>query len=441
MHCKIWRLRAKVFLFVLFLFFWLIMWLLEYFKTLYSWFSESLSHGAQASSSHSQIASHLKTTPKLSYKEREEQRRLLKKKKKQLQCSSIKPKLDSYTLPEVKKNQTSLLSPLSLILHDKNVDILTDRQPQCVDNYIFSTCIAELHENIKQLNQRLSLDAYLFGSANYKVLPNDLDILIPNIKTCKDKKKVRKLIHLMESQCGAVLVRDRFTGAAGYKTGNRFVIPIAWNGIKIDFIISSEGYAEHAKQLDFTVGAMYFDLLHKKMHHFSKYKTLVALDRRKLDTVIDPVLSFERDPSRILRAVRLIANEGFSFSPRCYDALHILFSGGRNAFESMNIDKFYQQLSYLCTPQHRERNIECLIQLNLFLPLFTWLHKQVGPKREYYMAQFEPYAFQLGLLSPIQLLYQAPYHSGFFTFSPISEGHSAPLSPAGMFSSSINSPT
>ena len=179
-------------------------------------------------------------------------------------------------------------------------------------------------------------------------------------------------------------------GSIGYKKANRFVVPMVWNGFKIDFIVSEDGIIEHSKKMDFTVGAMYFNLRQKKMYHIRPLTTLLDLDAKRLQTIGDPLESFTADLSRIFRGVRLVAAEGFHFSQECQQAINTLFAGRKNPFNQMNTGKLFQQLDLLFSSNYAAYNIDILFQMGLLVKLHSRLMELAYCGGGIYLQQLQP---------------------------------------------------
>ena len=228
-----------------------------------------------------------------------------------------------------------------------------------------------LIDRISDIFNQSECEGYLFGSSNYKEIeaPHDFDILIENIRTEQDKANVRTLIQCFKSQGGVVTAHDVF-GNEGYKTGNRHVIPVLWKEWKIDFIVSEKNVVEHSNMMDFTVGALYFNLKQKNMYRITGLSTVSDLKHKRISTIFSPLISFLDDPSRIFRAIRLMACEGFHLSKECDDAIRILFSGEKNLFLTMKPGKLFQQIQLLLSSGHEEKNMSLLNYYGLFFKLF-----------------------------------------------------------------------
>ena len=246
----------------------------------------------------------------------------------------------------------------------------TYRKPPCYINHFPSINL------INQLSTHFinsGCEGYIFGSTNYKQneLPHDVDIVIENIN--KDEARMKFDALLVSFQHRGAIVTENKDGSFGYKKPNRFVVPMEWGRFKIDFIVSEHDILEHSKKMDFTVGAMYFNLRQKKMYYISPLTTLVDLDAKRLQTIGDPLESFTADLSRMFRGVRLVAGEGFHFSKKSQRAINRLFAGSSNPFNQMSTGKLFQQLDLLFSSRYPAYNIQILCDMGVFFKLHSRL--------------------------------------------------------------------
>ena len=274
--------------------------------------------------------------------------------------------------------------------------IPTHIKPPCYKNNYFLRSLINL---MSEVFKKSPIKGYLFGSSNYKISesPNDSDVILEKIISKQDKAQVDALIQEFKALGGQVTVHDQ-RGEEGYRTGNRHVIPMLLMGWKIDFIISEKTILEHSQMMDFTIGALYFDLAQKKMFRVSGM----------IRTVIDPIISFYEDPSRIFRAIRLMASEGFYLSPASHQAILFLFSHQQNLFACMKPGKLFQQLDLMFDSGHIEAIIAIFYKLGLFYPLFQCvsnLYEQGGYR---YIPHLQAYDNQQ------RYMYVVPYAQCFF---------------------------
>ena len=283
----------------------------------------------------------------------------------------------------------------------------TNRQPPC---YRTNRYLHDLLDLMSDNFIQSECEGYVFGSTNYKKieLPHDFDIILENIRSSHDRLNVDALIQRFKDQGGEVTARDE-RGIDGYRTGNRHVIPMTWKQWKLDFILSAGTVVDHSKQMDFTVGALYFNLRQKKMYRVAPFTTLFDLDRKRLCTITDPMVSFAKDPSQIFRAVRLMAAEGFHLSTDCDDAIRALFADDNNPFNSMKVGKFFQQLQLLFNSGYERENVAIMYHLGLFFKLFDRV-QELGRQGGYrYVSRLEPYYYRYVYPLQPQPVYFVPH--------------------------------
>ncbi|MDF1684432.1 MAG: hypothetical protein P1U36_07205 [Legionellaceae bacterium] len=263
------------------------------------------------------------------------------------------------------------------------------RLPKC---YEANPHLRTLLEQYSGVFITCGIDGYVFGSSHYKKNPGDFDILIPNISTNAGKERLMQLIRMIESQ-GGVALRDKTTGELGYKKPNRHVIPITWQGWKTDLIIEAGDFIEHAKRLDYTIGALYFSLRTKKTYCMKGFSSLTDLDDKILRTIDDPYESFKRDPSLIFRGIRLCALEDFTFSPECLAAMRTLFVEEKNNIfiSSMNYGKLCQQLNLMFSTPEETIILDKFKELNLLPKLSQSIHELPEKSRNSYVVSLMQY--------------------------------------------------
>jgi hypothetical protein len=277
--------------------------------------------------------------------------------------------------------------------------------PKC---YETNLALKNLLDQMCEIFKDLPIEGYLFGSANYKQNPGDFDVLLPNIKTDADKEHVMQLIQIFEAQ-GGIASRDNITGELGYRTGNRYVIPVTWKNWMIDFIISEQDFIQHAKTLDFTIGAMYFSLRDKKMFYMKQCSPFEDLHNKIIRTIGDTHTRFQNDPSLIFRGIRLCATENFYFSYECIYAIsHAFFEESNNLFMRLKRGKLYQQLNLILTSDSEQAMWNIFYNLNLFYKLWDCLLTLPPGSGEQYISRLQNHlCLRLPEVPP-------PYQPGFF---------------------------
>ena len=337
---------------------------------------------------------------------------------------SMSPSTLTMSLSEVTSAESSFFSPSPesighpVLMCEEGLRLVsTYRQPPCYTKNDYLHTLLDLMSDIFNHSE---CEGYVFGSTNYKKieLPHDFDILLENIQSNQDRAKVDALIQRFKEQGGVVTARDD-RGIDGYRTGNRHVIPMEWKHWKLDFILSPGTVVDHSRYMDFTVGALYFNLRQKKMYRVEPFSTLSDLDRKRISTIIDPMISFSDDPSRIFRAVRLMATEGFHLAADCDYAIRTLFAGDKNPFNTMKAGKFFQQLQLMFSSGHERENIAIFYQLGLFFKLYNRVDELAGRGGYRYLLRLQPY--YSGYVSPFspQPVFFVPYIVPGFFAAPV----------------------
>lgn len=179
---------------------------------------------------------------------------------------------------------------------------------------------------------------YMYGGANFNENPADLDLCILKIRTPDDMARVNQLIEHM-IKLGAQVPKNKSKNEYGYHDNGRHTICMTWANVKIEMTLSpKEHFSEFTDNLDYSVCAMGYHFVHKKVIQRVGLDGWADIDTRTLNTIANPIDVFTRDPSRILRGIRLIAMKNFVFSVSCLEALNILFDGERNLFLAEHIE-------------------------------------------------------------------------------------------------------
>jgi hypothetical protein len=144
--------------------------------------------------------------------------------------------------------------------------------------------------------------------------------------------------------------------------------------------------AEDAARRDFTINAMFYDPIAKKVIDY--YKGQADLKNKIIRTVGDPVERFSEDYLRMLRAVRFSTQLGFSIEPRtqkavCNQAENITkISGERIAAQKacrFSLKRVLQDLSFPVAPaQAPDLSSACLILCRGEL-IFLWDWPRCSP--------------------------------------------------------------
>ena len=258
----------------------------------------------------------------------------------------------------------------------------------CEDN---PTLKSRLHQLSDLVNSSPCQHAYIYGSFHFKT-PNDLDILLPNITSIEAKNAALALIYVLLEDSGIVTTINKHTREYGYKKHSLHIIPMEWRGIKIEWVLTEKDYQTHALALDFTIGAQYFNLKTLALHEIPGLHSRQDVQNKTINTISEPQQSFREDLSRIFRAIRLMADEGFYLSETCEGAIKGLFSSDFNPFiQGINPDKLNQQLTLLFKSPNPSKHIQILHELDVLNKLFHCISMNVGQAARYYTEQLRPY--------------------------------------------------
>lgn len=291
-----------------------------------------------------------------------------------------------------------------------------NEKPKC---YTHNPRLKKLLDIIFENFRQSKCDGYLYGSSNYKIYPSDFDILLPNILSHEDKNNVHNLLLQFIQQGGQITAIHPVTGEYGYRKKNRHVIPMDWMDFKIEFLVSEKSHTEHGKILDFTIGAIYFDLKTQRTYPISGIYSAFDVSQRRIHTISDPIDNFSQDLSLIFRAARLIAAEGFYLSFECEHAIRAIFSGHDNPFIlNMNPDKLNQQLTLLFNSGYAEQNIETLYGLGVLPKLIDCLYLRADPLAHYFADLLSPF-YNKYLIESSPNIYMVVQPFQFFSTEPV----------------------
>jgi len=76
---------------------------------------------------------------------------------------------------------------------------------------------------------------------------------------------------------------------------------------------------EDAARRDFTINALFYDLENRRVLDW--VRGMPDIERHAVHTIGDPVIRFQEDPVRILRAIKFSARLDFGIAPDVYDAI------------------------------------------------------------------------------------------------------------------------
>jgi poly(A) polymerase len=124
-------------------------------------------------------------------------------------------------------------------------------------------------------------------------------------------------------------------------------------------VVFGDSITDDLRRRDFTVNAMAFELSTEKF--VDPFGGMAALARGELDTPATPEESFADDPLRMLRAVRFVAQLGFTPRQRVTEAMRAM--AGQLA--RITAERVAAELTKLILGQHCRRGIELLVDTGL----------------------------------------------------------------------------
>ncbi|MFZ4076658.1 MAG: hypothetical protein ACOYKA_01610 [Legionellaceae bacterium] len=262
-------------------------------------------------------------------------------------------------------------------------------QPRC---YKANDDLEILFQDIAAIFKQAACRGYIYGSSITEDDPADTDILVPDIVSDEDQHRVNELIRLFIHQGARVTVfNDR--GGYGYMKHNRTIIPVTWDGYKLEFSITEKSLHEHARRLDFTIRALYLNLDTLKLMPIEGINAFADLNQRVIQTIKAPHESFSEDPIRILRAVRLMV-KGYALSSSCRAAIETMFSGDNNPFLTINFEKLAHHVAVLLEPRYADQSMQILhYSLGLFSKVYDcfYMNYVIGKRSLNYMHHLMPY--------------------------------------------------
>jgi hypothetical protein len=255
------------------------------------------------------------------------------------------------------------ISPVSEISASKEKSLSCDITPACFEDADGQT--TKFHRTAMALSQLCKnepqCNAYVYGSAIYKENPGDLDILIPEQEDAFDKQS--KLVNDIIALGGHV--------KAHYFKKNRHTVNLSFNGVDIDIIYSpGTSLKKHAGSLDFTIGAIYFDLKNFKMRQPEQIEYLDHLENKELVAISYAENMIENDPTVILRAARILATTDYKLSQTTLKAITNKMAE-KNLFLNLNIDRLWLSIKKLFLMGNAEEAFDVVKdQLGIFEALF-----------------------------------------------------------------------
>jgi len=117
--------------------------------------------------------------------------------------------------------------------------------------------------------------------------------------------------------------------------------------------------AADARRRDFTVNGLFYDPIRQQLHDWVGGEP--DLKAQLIRTIGSPAERFSEDHLRLLRAVRLAAQLGFSIEPETFEAIE---AGAAN-IRNISAERIRDELGKLFQPPHASRGLELLDQSGL----------------------------------------------------------------------------
>ena len=268
------------------------------------------------------------------------------------------------------------------VLHESEQHALAEGMPLplCYNRPDHEFALSLIRSLLKQAVFK-DLQLYLSGSVLYKE-SYDIDILIPDVlDNCMDALVDQLIMQIQKiKNFGSIKIEKNTSGSFGYvceKNGvKRRVIAFTLNDINIEFICVSRSLKAHAVGLDFRIGLNFFDLRTNTYVDEILEGTRTDLQAGIIDTIIDPMMSFSLDISRVFRALRIISSgDALQLSSRCHEAIKAQFASypkGRTI--QINSDKLHYHLQKIYSSGCQEKNVRLLMDYNIFPLLINTLN-------------------------------------------------------------------
>ncbi|ORD96654.1 CCA1 [Hepatospora eriocheir] len=210
-----------------------------------------------------------------------------------------------------------------------------------------------------------------------KINSSDIDITLDKISgyefatklvnEFKDKKKHLPKVNIIQAnpekskhlETAIVRIYDICVDFANLRSEqyNNSRIPIISNGTP----------TEDAERRDLTINSLFYNIITNEIEDFTgRGKT--DLKKGILDTPVDPLITFNDDPLRILRIIRFYAKFKYTITDRIVEAIKI--SSIRDAFaKKISCERVYQELNKMLSYENGLLGIEKIIELEFYEPI------------------------------------------------------------------------
>jgi len=189
-----------------------------------------------------------------------------------------------------------------------------------------------------------------------------------------------KLVHLFHEreiiEISTFRRRPSSTGAAALKGGK----PRGNTPEHMIFRDNEYGSEEEdALRRDFTVNAVFYDPVHDKVKDFTGHG-LADIKDGIVRTIGEPILRFEEDPVRILRAIKLVGQYGFKMDPETEEAVKCSL----DLILHVSNSRLTLELEKILKSPYGDQIIEAFHKYGFLKRFLPWLEaKWNTPEREY----------------------------------------------------------
>lgn len=142
------------------------------------------------------------------------------------------------------------------------------------------------------------------------------------------------------------------------------------------------GIEDDLGRRDFTINALAYDPI--RSFFCDPYQGIIDLTKEQIRAVRDPEERFSEDPLRMLRAVRIAAELGFSIETK---TMHAII---RNAelLDKISVERIRDEINRLLLAPHYHKGLENLLEAGLLFIIIPelkegWLFTQYHPSHQY----------------------------------------------------------
>ena len=239
---------------------------------------------------------------------------------------------------------------------------LNERQPTCLVNPEWSVVFNVIYDFL----QDYAYEAFIYGGANYKTDPNDLDLIVFGLSN----EAQEEFIESMQLYFSVV---EKYEKKTGYRSK---IIKTTLFDKQIDWSLSpsQETIFSHAEQIDFTIGACYFDI-RKGVTLYPFVESSKHIQTSLLATFVPSQDLMKKDASVIFRMIRILAKyPNFSLDASLGEGLKILLSNAeKNIFmddQSIKPNRLHLEIELCWSSGYAYRCLLLLEEYNLLDKIF-----------------------------------------------------------------------